>query len=72
MPEPTHRAEYVRVGTWLLPEAYGQNYDHFTMTKAKLQKEVCIPVYAKVEDLMGSPYEHLALLGDGTCGDVNA
>lgn len=47
----------VQVGTWLLPEAYGNDYDHFTMTRMESKPGVCIAVFARVEDLMGTPYE---------------
>lgn len=53
--------EYVRVGTWLLPEGYGPDYDHFTMTQVDTQPGVCIAVYAKVEDIRGTRYESLLL-----------
>lgn len=43
--------EFVQVGTWLLPEAYGNDYDHFTQTKCQTTPGVCIAVYAKASDL---------------------
>lgn len=44
--------EYVQVGTWLLPEAYGPDYDHFTQTRMETVPGRCIAVYAKAEDLV--------------------
>lgn len=58
---PERSAEYVRVGTWLLPEGYGADYDHFTMTQADTQPGICIAVYAKVEDIRGTRYEEQLL-----------
>ena len=49
--------EYIQVGTWLLPEAYGQDYDHFTNTRIQSKEGVCIAVYAKKEDIIGTKYE---------------
>lgn len=51
--------EFIQVGTWLLPEAYGPNYDHFTNTKSKTQPGVMIAVYAKREDIEGTRWEYL-------------
>lgn len=53
-------AEFVQVGTWLLPEAYGNDYDHFTMTRMKSLSRARVAVYARPEDLAGTPAEHLA------------
>jgi len=52
--------KWVRVGTWLLPQAYGEHYDHFTGTRmAPGQPDHHVPLYAKASDLRGGPYEYL-------------
>ena len=57
----TQNDEYVRVGTWLLPEGYGADYDHFTGTIIDTKPGICMALYAKVEDLRGTRYEYLII-----------
>lgn len=59
LPESNEKSdEYVRVGTWLLPEGYGANYDHFTGTIMDTNPGSCMALYAKIEDLLGTRYEY--------------
>jgi hypothetical protein len=51
--------EFVQVGTWLLPEAYGHDYDHFTNTKAPTKEGICIAVYAKKSDIEDTRWAYL-------------
>lgn len=51
--------EFVQVGTWLLPEAYGDNYDHFTGTRMRTIPGRCFAVYAKASELRGTAHEWL-------------
>lgn len=51
--------DYVQVGTWLLPEYYGPDYDHFTETHSPTIPGQCIAVYAKLKDV--DPALHDAL-----------
>lgn len=44
-------SQYVQVGTWLLPEAYGPNYDHFTETRMDTVPGRCVALYAKPADV---------------------
>lgn len=41
------QAEFVQVGTWLLPEAYGHDYDHFTETLMESVPGRCVAVFAR-------------------------
>lgn len=59
IPFPCEKIEYVQVGTWLLPEAYGSDYDHFTNTKTATKEGVCITVYAKRSDIEGTRWAYL-------------
>lgn len=51
--------EFVQVGTWLLPEGYGPNYDHFTNTKMLTKEGICVAVYAKRTDIEGTRWAYL-------------
>lgn len=46
-------SDLVRCGTWLLPQAYGDTYDHFTETHGGMEfrQGVWIPLYASAADL---------------------
>lgn len=56
----TVEEKWVRVGTWLLPQAYGVNYNHFTQTRMDNVPDRTVALYAKASDLIGGPYEYLA------------
>lgn len=45
-PEQISELGWEQVGTWLLPEAYGPDYDHFTQTRSKTQPGICVAVFA--------------------------
>lgn len=53
---PPTSPEFVRVGTWLSPDAYGNDYDHFTGTTMETRPGQCIALYAKAADLVDSPF----------------
>lgn len=50
-PQGVQPVELVRVGTWLLPQTYGQKYDHFTQTKMPSRRGVSIALYAAADDV---------------------
>lgn len=43
--------EFLWVGAWLLPEGYGDSYDHFTNTHMETMPGRSVAVYAKRSDL---------------------
>lgn len=49
--ELAKRDVYVNVGTWLIPEHYGHNYDHFTETRTPTRAGMTIALYARSEDM---------------------
>jgi len=51
--------EYIQVGTWLLPEGYGHDYDHFTNTKMHSIDGICVAVYAKKSDIEETRWAYL-------------
>jgi hypothetical protein len=56
MPDsPKHPEKFIRVGTWLLPNSYGDHYDHFTQTGSHggmpATKGQWLPLYALASDI---------------------
>lgn len=55
--------DYVQVGTWLLPESYGQDYDHFTGTRMATEPGVCVALYAIASEVPAPQPAHALPLG---------